>query len=217
MVSIIIPTYNEIDNIAKIEAVLADMQGDFEVIFTDGYSTDGTFDKISYPKIQETKTRALQMNAAAKYAHGDYLFFLHCDSIIGADAINQIENSGRVCGCFTLKFMPSSFIMKWGELFSNIRVRMKHIAFGDQGIFIRRDLFNKIGGYREIPIMEDLALSEDLLASGHKIKQIDYPIITSTRRFESKPIRVGIKMKKLQKMFRAGYPIEKIAEIYNNM
>ncbi len=217
MVSIIIPTYNEIDNIEKIEAVLANMDGDFEVIFTDGYSTDGTFDRISYPKIQETKTRALQMNAAAKYAKGDYLFFLHCDSIIGRDAVIHIESSGLECGCFTLKFMPTNFIMKWGELFSNIRVRMNHIAFGDQGIFIKRDLFNQMGGYREIPLMEDLAISADLMDLGYKIKQIDYPIITSTRRFEGKPIRVGIKMKKLQKMFRAGYPIEKIAEIYNNM
>ena len=93
MVTIIIPTYNEKENIKKIEDVLSKIKGDFDIIFTDGFSTDGTYDMISYPKIQETKYRSRQMNAAAKYARGDYLFFLHCDSIIGSDCINLIEIS----------------------------------------------------------------------------------------------------------------------------
>ena len=206
MVTIIIPTYNEKENIKKIEDVLSKIKGDFDIIFTDGFSTDGTYDMISYPKIQETKYRSRQMNAAAKYARGDYLFFLHCDSIIGSDCINLIENSNLDVGCFTINFTPT-----------NLRVKTKHIAFGDQGIFIKKDIFEKIGGYKNIALMEDYQLSLDLKEAGYKIKQLDYPIYSSSRKFTNKEFKTGIMMKFLQKMYRNGYNVEKIAEIYKNI
>ena len=217
MVTIIIPTYNEKENIRKIENVLANIKGDFEVIFSDGFSPDGTFNHISYPKIQETKYRSNQMNAAAKYAKGDYLFFLHCDSFIGSECINIIKESNLDAGCFNLKFEPTNPSLDFIEFFSNLRVRRKHIAFGDQGIFIKRELFEKIGGYKPIPLMEDYQLSMDIKDAGYKLKQVDYPIYTSSRRLEKHPLTTGFLMKVLQKMYRQGYDIEKIADLYKRI
>lgn len=210
MVTIIIPTYNEKENIKKIEDVLSKIKGDFDIIFTDGFSTDGTYDMISYPKIQETKYRSRQMNAAAKYARGDYLFFLHCDSIIGSDCINLIENSNLDVGCFTINFIPTNQKLDFIEFFSNLRVKTKHIAFGDQGIFIKKDIFEKIGGYKNIALMEDYQLSLDLKEAGYKIKQLDYPIYSSSRKFTNKEFKTGIMMKFLQKMYRNGYNLSLI-------
>lgn len=217
MVTIIIPTYNEVQNIEKIEKVLADIKGDFEVIFSDGFSPDGTFNCISYPKIQEAKYRSNQMNAGAKYAKGDYLFFLHCDSYIGPDCVKLIEDSKLDAGAFSLKFKPRNSRLDFIDFFSNRRVKKKAIAFGDQGIFIKREIFENIGGYKPIPLMEDYQLSMDIKDSGYKLKQIDYPIYTSSRRLKKHPLITGFLMKVLQKMYRLGYDIEKIAKLYKKI
>lgn len=217
MVTIIIPTYNEVQNIEKIEKVLADIKGDFEVIFSDGFSPDGTFNHISYPKIQETKYRSNQMNAAAKYAKGDYLFFLHCDSFIGDECVNIIKESNLDAGCFNLKFEPTNPSLDFIEFFSNRRVKKKAIAFGDQGIFIKREIFESIGGYKPIPLMEDYQLSMDIKDAGYKLKQKDYPIYTSSRRLKKHPLITGFLMKVLQKMYRQGYDVEKIAKLYKRI
>ena len=217
MVTIIIPTYNEENNIKSIENMLSDLNGDFEVIFTDGFSSDHTFDTISYPKIQKARYRSNQMNEAGKLARGDYLFFLHCDSIIGSDCINLIEESKAECGCFTIKFKPSNWKLNFIAYFSNLRVKKRNIAFGDQGIFIKKDLFMKVGGYKSIPLMEDYQLSLDLNKNGIKIKQLDYTIYSSSRRFTNKEFLTGIKMKKLQRLYREGYDINKISNMYKNI
>ncbi|MFO3664656.1 TIGR04283 family arsenosugar biosynthesis glycosyltransferase [Anaerococcus sp. ENR0831] len=217
MVTIIIPTYNEKDNVEKIESVLANIKGDFEVIFSDGFSPDGTYDYISYPKIQETKYRSNQMNAAAKYAKGDYLFFLHCDSYIGPDCVKLIEDSKLDAGTFSLKFEPTNPSLDFIEFFSNRRVKKKAIAFGDQGIFIKREIFESIGGYKPIPLMEDYQLSMDIKDAGYKLKQKDYPIYTSSRRLKKHPLITGFLMKVLQKMYRQGYDVEKIAKLYKRI
>lgn len=217
MVTIIIPTYNEADNISKIEEVLNNIKGNFEVIFSDGFSSDNTFDLINHPKIRERKFRSNQMNAAAKYAKGEYLFFLHADSIIGPDCVNIINSSNLAAGCFKMSFIPNNFKLEIISYYSNKRVRKRNIAFGDQGIFVKKELFEQIGGYKSIPLMEDYQLSLDLIESGNPIKQISYPIYTSSRKLIGKEFITGYRMKKLQKKYREGYDIEKIAEIYKKI
>ncbi|WP_297280709.1 glycosyltransferase family 2 protein [uncultured Anaerococcus sp.] len=217
MVTIIIPTYNEENNIKSIENVLSNLKGDFEVIFTDGFSSDHTFDTINYPKIQKARYRSNQMNEACKLARGDYLFFLHCDSIIGSDCINLIEESNTNCGCFKIEFFPNNWKLKLIADFSNRRVKKNNIAFGDQGIFIKKELFFKLGGYKPIALMEDYQLSMDLNENGIKIKQLDYIIYSSSRRFTDKEFLTGIRMKKLQKLYRKGYDIDEIASMYKKI
>lgn len=215
MVTIIVPTYNEEKNILKFQSMIDNLVGDFEVIFSDGYSTDNTYNIIRYPKIQQTRYRANQMNIAAKYAKGEYLWFLHVDSIIDNNSINEIENIKEDVGCFTLKFDSDKWQMKMVAFNSNLRVKCRNIAFGDQGIFIKRELFEKIGGYKSIPIMEDYQLSMDIKKLGKKIHLSKLPIITSARRFEKNGIfKTIINMQKLQYRYRCGYDINKIYSDY---
>ena len=215
MVTIIVPTYNEEKNILKFQSMIDNLVGDFEVIFSDGYSTDNTYNIIRYPKIQQTRYRANQMNIAAKYAKGEYLWFLHVDSIVDNNSINEIENIKEDVGCFTLKFDSDKWQMKMVAFNSNLRVKCRNIAFGDQGIFIKRELFEKIGGYKSIPIMEDYQLSMDIKKLGKKIHLSKLPIITSARRFEKNGIfKTIINMQKLQYRYRCGYDINKIYSDY---
>lgn len=215
MISIIIPTYNESLKIEELQKQLETLKGDFEVIFSDGFSTDNTYEKIYFPKIQESKYRSNQMNSAVKYSKGDYLWFLHADSKIHADSILAIENSNSDVGCFTLAFDSPKWQMSMIAFNSSLRVKFRNIAFGDQGIFIRRDLFKKIGGYAPIPLMEDYQLSIDLKKLGKKFYLSPLPITTSARRFEENGIwKTVLKMQLLQYKYRKSHDIDEIYRRY---
>lgn len=215
MISIIIPTYNESLKIEEFQKQLETLKGDFEVIFSDGFSTDNTYEKIYFPKIQESKYRSNQMNSAVKYSKGDYLWFLHADSKIHADSILAIENSNSDVGCFTLAFDSPKWQMSMIAFNSSLRVKFRNIAFGDQGIFIRRDLFKKIGGYAPIPLMEDYQLSIDLKKLGKKFYLSPLPITTSARRFEDNGIwKTVLKMQLLQYKYRKSHDIDEIYRRY---
>ena len=100
MISIIVPTYNEEKNIIRFQENLKNLKGDFEVIFSDGFSSDNTYDMIEFDKIRETRFRSNQMNAAVKYAKGDVLWFVHADSIVHPDSVIAIENANAEAGCY---------------------------------------------------------------------------------------------------------------------
>lgn len=215
MISIIIPTYNESLKIEEFQKQLETLKGDFEVIFSDGFSTDNTYEKIHFPKIQESKYRSNQMNSAVKYSKGDYLWFLHADSKIHEDSILEIENSNSDVGCFTLAFDSPKWQMSMVAFNSSLRVKFRNIAFGDQGIFIKRDLFEKIGGYAPIPLMEDYQLSMDLKKLGKKFYLSPLPITTSARRFEENGIwKTILKMQLLQYKYRKSHDIDEIYRRY---
>lgn len=216
-VTIVIPTYNEKKNIDKIQNELKKLKGDFKVIFSDGFSQDGSYEKIYFPKIQEAKYRSNQMNAAANYIYTDYIWFVHADSKLDENSIKAIEESQLEAGCFSIKFGSQEILMKLEEAASNLRVDIRKIAFGDQGIFIKSTLFRKIGGYKKIPLMEDYQLSMDLKNFGIKIKRLTLPIYTSPVRFKKNGIIKNIiKMQYLQFLYRQGRDIQEIAKIYNN-
>ena len=139
-ISIITPIYNESAKIGTFLQELEKLSSDFEVLFADGGSTDDTVSKIPgvYRIIPCGKGRAVQMNTAAKEASGDYLWFVHCDSRIPADGIQQIEDSGADFGCFHIGFDYDGPFMGCNTFMSNRRAIMDHIAFGDQGIWIKR-------------------------------------------------------------------------------
>lgn len=214
LVTIIIPTFNEEKNIKSIENQLNHLKGNFEVIFTDGFSSDKTFETISYPKIQVAKGRASQMNEAVKIAKGDYLWFLHVDSKIDIRSVEAIEKSDYDVGCFYLAFYPSSPLLFIASTSSSHRVRCRKIAFGDQGIFIKKKLFDEVGGYKDIPIMEDYQLSMDLKKIGKPVELLPYYIYTSSRRFKNGIIKTLWKMQKLQYKHRKGLDIHDIKREY---
>lgn len=223
-ISIIIPTLNEEENIRKLLNNLKNLKGDFEVIFSDGGSLDKTLDIIkdfgNYKIINSDRGRAKQLNNGAKESNNDILFFLHADSVIEENALIKIEDfikNGNKVGCLKIKFDSKKILMNIFAVLSNLRVKYRNIAFGDQGIFIEKKFFEDIGMFEDIPLMEDYKLSIKL-KSICRIKYIDSYIISSSRRFEKNGIiKTALLMQKLQYMFRKRISIDKIANIYNSM
>lgn len=189
-VSIIIPTYNEERIIQKtLEHIFQYIQVE-EIIVVDGNSADSTRDiiKNNFPMVNlihnPKKGRALQMNLGASNANGDILFFLHADSFPPIDAMKQIQHifglSGVIAASFYIRFdqigwmyQILSFLSRWNTTFA---------TYGDQGLLIKKSVFEDIKGFRPIPIFEDLEIQTRLRRKGRFVK-ISRPIITSSRRF----------------------------------
>lgn len=215
MISIIIPCYNEIENIDQLQKSLDHLAGEKEVLFTDGGSTDGSFEKIRYPKIQKAKGRGAQMDAAVEHTHGDILWFLHSDTFPQSTALRSIEESDAEWGCFKLRFRSKKAMMRIVAFNSDNRVRFRNIAFGDQGIFISRDLYESIGGFRHIPLMEDYDLSIRLKDRGYQPALLNDTLFTDARRFEENGIWPTIfHMQRLQRAFRKGVDPAILAKEY---
>ncbi len=220
-ISIIVPVYNEALTINKLIDNLKQFKDHCEIIFVDGGSNDGT-NRIIEEKhrlvYSPQKGRSHQMNYGASLAKGDILLFLHADSFLPSDALNQIQRiiyKGHKVGCFKIRFNSRSILMKICGFMSNLRVRLRNIAFGDQGIFIDRSYFYELGGFPEIPLMEDYQLSMDIKANGERITLAKTTIETSERRFVKKGrLRTMIRMQRLQYMYRKGEDIEVIANLY---
>ena len=219
-ISIITPIYNETSKIADFLQELQKLSGDFEVLFADGGSTDDTVSKIpdTYRVIPCGKGRAVQMNTAAREATGEYLWFVHCDSRIPRDALRQIERSGADFGCFHISFDYDGPFMKCNTILSNRRAIMDHIVFGDQGIWIKRDLFLNQGGFPELPIMEDYEFSRRMKAQKIRLKVLPGRIITSGRRYQTAhPLKTMWSMIWLRHLYRQGMDIQEIARRYKDI
>ncbi|NLK42806.1 MAG: glycosyltransferase family 2 protein [Tissierellia bacterium] len=220
-ISVIIPVYNEAPVINQLMDNLDQFKDNCEIIFVDGGSKDNTksiIEKRYRVAVSPKKGRANQMNYGASLSKGDILFFLHADSYLPNNALEEIHeiiNRGYRVGCFKIKFESKSILMKICGFMSNLRVRLRNIAFGDQGIFILRDYFYELGGFPEIPLMEDYQLSMDIKADGEKIAIARAKIKTSERRFvKNGRLRTMARMQRLQYMYRKGGDIEKIANLY---
>lgn len=220
-ISIIIPVYNEASTINKLIDNLEQFKDHCEIIFVDGGSKDKTC-KIIEEKhrlvYSPQKGRCHQMNYGASLANGEILLFLHADSLLPKDALHQIQEiilKDYKVACFKIRFQSRSILMKICGFMSNVRVKLRNIAFGDQGIFISRRYFYELGGFPEIPIMEDYQLSMNIKAKGDKIALAKAKIETSERRFvENGRIRTMIRMQRLQHMYRNGEDIVVIANLY---
>ncbi|MFP5260624.1 MAG: TIGR04283 family arsenosugar biosynthesis glycosyltransferase [Blastocatellia bacterium] len=192
-VSVVIPALNEADNIIACVASVESQQGDFEIIVVDGGSTDGTV-ALASPRalvIEGRRGRGAQMNEGARRATGAALLFLHADSSLHPDALTRLRMSladPRVAGgTFTLRFDSEKLPLRFYAAFTRLRFRYFH--FGDQGIFVRREVFERLGGYKEMPIMEDVDFLSRMRKEG-RVALIDLPVTTSARRFLNRgPVR----------------------------
>ena len=143
---------------------------------------------------------------------------MHADSVFCDEgAILAAERALDRCktGCFRLKFDESGVLLNLIALGSNLRVKLRNIAFGDQGIFIQKGLFNALGGFENLAIMEDYKLSMKLKRSGVKFCQLGQNIVTNARKFRCEcVIKTLIKMQILQYKFRNGASADEIAKSY---
>ena len=189
--SIVIPVLNEADGVACFLASLQLLRhAGHEVIVADGNSSDDTV-QLAAPLadhiVKSLRGRARQMNAGAAVASGNVILFLHADSRLSEHGIAAIaagiDASGRRWGRFNVELTGDRFLFRVVEWFMNTRSRLTGIATGDQGMFVERKLFESIGGFPVIPLMEDIALST-------RLKRIEPPIClnatikTSSRRWE---------------------------------
>ncbi|MDQ2919276.1 MAG: hypothetical protein M3R10_05305, partial [Verrucomicrobiota bacterium] len=132
--------------------------------------------------------RAQQMNAGAKIARGDVLWFVHADSRISRRAMPAIEralaDSKVVGGCFCLRIESTRWIYRARDFIGNLLVDLTGIALGDRGFFCRREVFQRVGGYPEIAILEDAEFYRKLKRCG-RVRQLREKIRTSARRYEA--------------------------------
>ncbi len=193
--SIIVPTLNEV---AVIGATLAALQplraAGCELILVDGGSADGTTQTAAahVDQLMEAPCgRALQMNAGARVARGDVLWFLHADSLPPPQAdeliLAGLALSGRSWGRFDVRLTGDQALLRVVEWFMNLRSRMTAIATGDQGIFVRRSVFERLGGFPAIELMEDIAMSRALKRLGPPLC-LDTPLLSSSRRWQGRGI-----------------------------
>ncbi|KOP26225.1 glycosyltransferase [Hapalosiphon sp. MRB220] len=192
-ISIIIPTLNEAENI---KTALASTQpsNHVEVIVVDGGSEDETVqiaESLDIKVILSAPGRAKQMNAGAGVASGEILLFLHADTRLplGFDVMvrEALTQPGVVAGAFCLRIgaeQPSLRLVEWGV---NVRSRFLQMPYGDQAIFLTRKIFNHVGDFPELPIMEDFEMIRRLKKLG-KITLVSVPVITSARRWLKKGI-----------------------------
>jgi rSAM/selenodomain-associated transferase 2 len=192
MLSIIIPCLNEAEGIAaSLEQLAALRARGAEVIVTDGGSGDETIERAApYADriIVAPRGRAAQMNAGAQHARGEILLFVHADTLLpdAADGllIDGLHRTRRSWGRFDVAIAGRHPLLGVISAAMNLRSRLTGIATGDQAIFVTRSLFAAVGGYADIPLMEDIDLARRLKGYGPPLC-LRHRVLTSGRRWEA--------------------------------
>jgi rSAM/selenodomain-associated transferase 2 len=203
-VSVIIPTLNEAPCIAAAIAALRRQQP-LEIIVADGGSTDATAEQATAADIvlAGPRGRAAQMNAGAAHARGEHLLFLHADCTLADGALAAIGPALRrpsvIAGCFAMRVAAAGALYRSIDHCATARVRLTGIAYGDQGLFLRRDDFEQLGGFPPLRFMEDVFFSRTLRRHGRVIV-LPQAIHVSPRRWQ----RAGIVRQTLRNWMLTG-------------
>lgn len=218
-ISVIIPTLNEASCLAE---TLASLQAHHphEIIVVDGGSQDATRE-IAAPADILLKTspgRAQQMNMGASRATGDVLLFLHADCHLEQGALDEAEqclqSSGVIAGCFTMNVCESSWIYRWINGCATARVRLTGLIYGDQGLFLRRDHFQSLGGFPELRFMEDVFFCRILRGKG-RIVVSPKRVYVSARRWQNYgAIRQTLRNWTLTGLVATGMHPDRLARFY---
>jgi rSAM/selenodomain-associated transferase 2 len=193
-ISVIIPVLNEAAAIRDFVFHLRDRLRGAEIVIVDGGSEDETWDELeairdrfSLRLLRAARGRATQMNAGVIASKGDILLFLHADSRLPSNCAPAIAallaNEKMIGGCFRLRFPRREWIYRISDSLGNCAVDLFRIALGDHGIFCRREVFFKTGGYPLLPLMEDAKFYRTLQRFG-RVRQLPLEVETSPRRYE---------------------------------
>jgi rSAM/selenodomain-associated transferase 2 len=220
--SIVIPALEEQGTLlAALDALAPLRAGGHEVIVVDGGSRDRTLEIARAGAdlaFVAPRGRAAQMNAGAARARGDVLLFLHADSRLperAASAIADAFTRGAHWGRFDVTIAGRPRVLKLVAAAMNARSRVTGIATGDQGIFVERNLFVRVGGYAPIPLMEDVALSRTLKRAAGRPACLAARIVTSGRRWETNgPWRTIFTMWRLRLAYALGVDPATLARQY---
>jgi rSAM/selenodomain-associated transferase 2 len=189
-ISIIVPALNEATLIRRSLAELRRRAPQAEILVVDGNSFDQTADyaaPLCDRVLQTTAGRARQMNAGARDARGDVLWFVHADATVPAAATAEIERALRdqrvVGGFFRIRIPRANFIYRFTDCFGHYAGLLFGIRYGDHGFFCRRETFEKIGGFPDVAVMEDADFFRKLRRAG-RVGVIPEPIVINPRRYE---------------------------------
>lgn len=188
-ISIVIPVLNEASKIAKTIAI-AQSGKNVEILVVDGGSQDNTVELVQSLglKVLFAPTgRANQMNIGAKAATGEILLFLHADTLLPNGFDRKVRRvlyqPNIIAGAFSLQIDGSLRGLRLIEIGVNLRSRLLSLPYGDQAIFVKAEAFKVLGGYTQLPIMEDFEFVLQLRKNG-KIAIVPTPVITSSRRWQ---------------------------------
>lgn len=217
-VSIIIPALNEEGTLVGLLEALQGLPAT-ELIVVDGGSSDNTVAEASPLAdivLQSEPGRARQMNAGASYAQGEWLWFLHADSELTtspADYLSAIL-ACQQWGFFRLRLSGSRWSFRIIETLANARIWLTRVATGDTGVFVKRSAFAQVGGFEDIPLMEDVALSKRLRQRHHGQRPPIY-LQSASRRWEQRGvIRTVALMWQLRLLYVLGVSPATLAKMY---
>ena len=222
-ISVIIPALHEAQAIGRTlssAAVLA--ASEVELIVVDGGSEDATVEVArshGATVVTLPPGRARQMNAGARIARGECLLFLHADTRLPPGYEQEVRRvldlPGVVAGAFALRVEGARWGLRWVERAANLRSRLCELPYGDQGLFLRAELFRSLGGFAELPLLEDLELVRRLRRQG-RIVTAPLSVLTSARRWESLGV---VRTTLLNQLFLLAYllgmPPRRIASWYS--
>lgn len=217
--SIIVPTLDEAECVGALLQQLQQLRTrGHEVILVDGGSRDATV-TLAEPLVDKLlitpACRARQMNTGAGAANGQVLWFVHADSVIPDKAdVLILKSAGQLWGRFNIHMSGDRLLLRVVERLMNLRSRITGIATGDQGIFVSRALFKRIGGYTDLPLMEDIDLSKRLKREQRPVC-LQNTLTTSSRRWEQKGVvRTILMMWYLRLAWFLGVPATRLASRY---
>jgi rSAM/selenodomain-associated transferase 2 len=219
--TVIVPALNEermlkacLDSVKKLDPL--------EIIVVDGGSSDRTREiagDTGALVVHSPKGRGIQMNKGASLARGEILLFLHADAKMPEvkESLSSSLFNGCVGGFFKLKFSDDSIATRLVEMFANTRARLLSLPYGDQAIFIKRDIFERVGGFREYPFLEDIDMAMRLRKIG-KLKYLPFHVTASSRRlkkdFPFSPILVSFRNVFIALLFLLGLSPFRLIRLY---
>jgi uncharacterized protein len=219
-VSVIVPALNEERVIAATLAHTRDTLAPHELLVADTGSTDATARiAAGYARVLALPgARGASLNTAASIATGDVLLFLHADTLLPAATAAGIERAlrdpGVIGGAFRLCLDDRRMVARLVSLSVNLRSAMLHTFFGDQALFVRRDIFARAGGYRAWSVMEDLEILARLRRFG-RLTLVDAAVVTSARRHRRNGwIRTITTIWLISLLFRLGVPGQTLIRLY---
>jgi len=220
MISVIIPALNERYGIAATMRAIFALGPGLEIIVVDGGSEDGTADaaaRAGARVLRSAPGRGVQLARGASKARGDVLWFVHADTLPHPRALTDIEaalnDPGVAGGNFRLRFDGGSLAARFLNRLQGLRARLGW-HYGDNTIFVRRDVYRRVGGFRAYPLFEDADLVKRIRCAGRFVN-LAGPVITSSRRFEDdRFLSTGLLWIVLQTLYWLGLPPHALARLY---
>jgi rSAM/selenodomain-associated transferase 2 len=221
-ISVIVPALEEAGLIeAALRGVVAQLRADDELIVVDGASRDDTVARARGTRLSQLRVltttrsgRGLQMNLGAAAARSEWLLFLHADTRLPPGGLETIRAARGDWGFFPVRLDADGLALRAVAAGINRRSRAWSTPSGDQAIFVRRQTFLAVGGYPEVPFLEDLLLVDQLRQRGAPTVG-SKPVVTSARRWQRRGVlRTVLRMWALRAAFRLGASPERLARHY---